>query len=195
MKRVSVWILYFIILITICGFSFSKQQSIVKIEYNSASISPLDNRSTKKLNNNGNKQINSVDIFYLGMKYEDLMNLDLYNTENQITSTNEINDDKNSWDYGHKVVWTPRLCCVFDKTKTLYRITVNGDIPTSLGIKNGDTVDLLEKLYGKSNNEYKFEWGEVLEYCMDNYFFYVSIHDNTIALWGISKYKYDYKGK
>jgi len=174
------------------GFG-AERDSIELQQINQASISTFENQVTKN-HNTYNRHINSVDIFFLGMKYEDLMKLDLYNTENQITSTNEITDDKNSWDYGHRVVWTSRLCCIFDNADTVYRITVNGDIPTSLGLKNGDTVESLEKLYGKSNNQYKFDWGEVLEYTIGNCFFYVSIDKNKIALWGISKYKYDYKG-
>jgi hypothetical protein len=46
----------------------------------------------------------------------------------------------------------------------------------------------------KNNNRYDFDWGYVLEYKMGEHYFYVSINENTINLWGISKYKYDYKG-
>jgi hypothetical protein len=128
------------------------------------------------------------------MKYEDLMKLDLYNSEDEITGNNVINDDEGSWDYGNKVVWTQNLCCLFDKDNTIYKITVNGDIPTSFGLKVGDTVDTINKLYGTYDYKYDYSWGEVVEYYVDSYYLDICIKDNQVSLWSISKYKNDYNG-
>lgn len=133
-------------------------------------------------------------MFYLGMLFEDLNSLDLYNTDYEITSMNVIEENKDDWDYGHKIIWTPKLCFLFDTTETLYRITVNGDLTTGLGLKNGDPISILEKLYGKSHNRYDYDWGYVLEYNMGDHYFYVSVNEDIITLWGVSKYKYNYNG-
>lgn len=131
-------------------------------------------------------------LFYLGMTYKELSSLDLYNTEYQITSTQEMNEDNKAWNYGHKVVWTPKLSCLFDRDENLYQITVNGDLPTVKGLKNGDTTDVLDKLYGTSDKRYDFDWGYVLEYRIGDHFFFVSVKEGVINLWGVSKYRYDY---
>lgn len=142
----------------------------------------------------GNKYDKKIGVFHLGMKFEDLMKLDLYNTDYQITETTQVTDDVNAWDYGNNVIWTPLTCCFFDKENTLYRITVNGDIPTSFGIKIGDSVEKVKTLFGKCDKQYKYDWGKVLEYNMGDYFVFVSVQQNQISLWGISEYKYDYNG-
>lgn len=131
-------------------------------------------------------------MFYLGMTLKELYSLDLYNTDYQITSTIVI-EDNNAWDYGHKVIWTPNLCLSVDKEGKLYRITVNGDLSTKLGLKNGDSINVLENLYGKSDAKYKFEWGNIEEYNLGDCYFYVDVNEETINLWGISKYRYNYK--
>ncbi len=122
------------------------------------------------------------------------MKLDLYNTDDEITENKVIDDDKNALDYGNRAVWTQKLCCLFDKNNNLYSITVNGDIPTSLGLKIGDTTDSVEKLYGKYDSQYECTWGKVLEYNRDGYYFDIFIEDNQVSLYGIAKYKYDYNG-
>jgi hypothetical protein len=172
----------------------SNKDSKSKNQQNDQPISETKNNDNSKLifneQNNGAKS-----IFNLGMSSQDVIsNLEKLNME--ITSQDEITDNKNGWDYGHKVIWTEKLCFVFDKNDKLYGITVNGDIPTRLGLKNGDTLNNLEKLYGKSNKQYKFDWGTVLEYNIGGQYFYVSIqsYEDKVTLWGISKFKYDYNG-
>ncbi len=39
-----------------------------------------------------------IGVFSLGMDYEDLMKLDLYNSDFQITETTEVKDGVNAWD-------------------------------------------------------------------------------------------------
>ncbi|WP_239616815.1 hypothetical protein [Cohnella mopanensis] len=125
-------------------------------------------------------------MFYLGMTLNDLNSLDLYNTDNEITETIELED-------GQTAVWTPILCLVFNKEGILYKITVNGDLPTPIGLKNGDSIDLLESLLGKSDNTYIFASSNVEEYNVGDFYFYANINEETVSLWGISSYKYDYK--
>lgn len=208
MKKAIIYDLFISILIFLCGCTYNHHDSSVKpINQESSSMptssitsvtSATSSSSSQNVDSKstGSKVHNTfqIGVFYPGMKYADLMKLDLYNTDNEITENIVINDDKNAWDYGNKVVWTQDLCCLFDKNEAIYKITVNGDIPTSLGLKVGDTTDTVERLYGKYDYQYEYDWGKVLEYKVDSYYFDISIQDNKVFTWGISKYKDNYNG-
>lgn len=214
MKKVIICTLFISISIFLCGCTYNHQDSSVKpinqelssipepSSLPTSSITAVASATSSPSSQNGDSKSTGSDVqntfkigdFHLGMKYADLIKLDLYNTDNEITENTEINNDKNAWDYGNKVVWTQSLCCLFDKDDAIYKITVNGDIPTSLGLKVGDTTDTVERLYGKYDYQYKYDWGKVFEYNMDNYYFDVSIQDNKVFTWGISKYKDNYNG-
>ena len=204
MKRVILPLI--ILLIFLCACSKTQQtqsQMMVEISDKQNGVVATINSTETDINNTllsaSNIIVNEQSsgekgMFYLGMSFENLNLLDLYNTDYEITSMNVIEENKDDWDYGHKVIWTPKLCLLFDTTESLYRITVNGDLPTRLELKNGDSITVLEKLYGKSYNRYDFDWGYVLEYNMGDHYFYVSVNEDIINLWGISKYKYNYNG-
>lgn len=179
MRKVIIYILSISILISLNGCTYNQHKSI--------------NEGSKELNNSQQTKY-KIDVFYIGMKYGDLMNLDLYNTDDEITESTVIKEDKNAWDYGNKVIWTQKLCCLFDKDNTIYKITVNGDIPTSLGLKVGDTTENVEKLYGKYDCQYEDGCGKVLEYYINNCYLDIYIQDNQVFLWSISKYKDNYNG-
>lgn len=199
--RIKVLII-FIVSLLVAGCS--SNQAIPAISTNQNEIvKPTINETTTNNDNTVDSEkiiINEQssgdkDMFYLGMTFKKMNSLDLYNTEYEITEINVFDENKNDWEYGHKIVWTPEFCCLFDTTEVAYRITVNGDIPTALGLRNGDSVDKLEKLYGKNNTKYNLDGGNALEYKLGDKFFYVNISDdNTVSLWGVSKYKYDYEG-
>jgi hypothetical protein len=150
--------------------------------------SDINERDDKSVRSQGNVKIG---VFYVGMTYEEVLSMDLYNTDIQITSNYLIEENIDDWDYGHRVIWTQKLCCVFDETGKIYSITVNGDIPTDQCLKNGDSIDTVRDIYGKESCSYAFDWGEVLEYTFDDYYLSVSIQNNKVSLWRVSKYKYE----
>ena len=204
MKKLLIVILILMITLFI-GCSRNSQESITstankpKLQVNSIPNEPTVTDSTNSLTNNSGIIIDERDdgrksMLYLGMTIQDAIT-NLNKMDMEITAQKKIDDSKSDWDYGHKVIWTEKLCCVFDQNDTLYRITVNGDIPTVLGLEKGDSLNNLEKLYGKSNNQYKFDWGTVFEYIIGSYYFNVSVQNDAIMLWEVSKYKYDYNDK
>jgi hypothetical protein len=130
-----------------------------------------------------------VGVFQLGMKYAKIQSLDLYNTENQITCTTNV-DDKKAWNYGAKVIWTQKVCCIFERNNTIYRITVNGNFPTPSGLKNGNSLNDLKKLYGLSKKKYICKGATVYEYKQNNYFMDVFVRNNKVTLWSVSLYNY-----
>ncbi|MTI47668.1 MAG: hypothetical protein FH761_07485 [Firmicutes bacterium] len=171
-----------------------REQNKLSDQTNSAAVEKNSNSLSNSEIIINEQSFEDKGMFYLGMTLEDLYSLDLYNTDYQITSTIIIEENKNSWDYGHTVIWTQNFSLLFDTNEILYRITVNGDLETILGLKVSDSKKVLKKLYGKNKSRYNFDWGYVLEYNMKNNYFFVSIQDNKITQWGISKYKYDYRG-
>lgn len=186
------FILLLILLVFLYGCTKIQQNTFEKVE-NSDTINRSNETSFEKVIVN-EQSLGQKGMFYLGMTYNELTLLDLYNTDYQISNMIVIEDNRNAWDYKHKVIWTPILCCVFDEAEILYRITVNGELPTTLGLKNGDSIAVLEKLYGKSNKKYDTEVGYILEYKLDDHYFYVNIDEESIKLWGVSKYRYDFDG-
>jgi hypothetical protein len=120
--------------------------------------------------------------FHLGMTLNELNSLDLYNTDFEITETDELDD-------GQTAIWTPILMLMFDKEGVLYRITVNGNLPTPVGLKNGDSKEILDNLLGKSDATYD---STIEEYYLRDSYFYADVRDGTIVLWGVSNYKYNY---
>ncbi len=75
----------------------------------------------------------------------------------------------------------------------LFYIDVWGrDIPTSLGLRTGDSVDTMIKLYGSN---YKI-WlpdnpKSIYEYYFENIYFRVMIEDDMVVSWIVSKYRFD----
>jgi hypothetical protein len=211
-KKIIIYFLSISMLIILSGCTHNRHDNLVKPinkelssmpEISStptSSISPtILTTSSLSLESDDTKNTVSdtykIGVFYLGMNYEDLLELNLYNTDDEITEITKINEEENSWDYGNKVIWTQNLCCLFDKDDTIYKITVNGNIPTSLGLKVGDTTHIVDTLYGTCDYQYENDWGKVYEYIMDSYYIDISILDNEVSNWSISKYKNDYNGK
>lgn len=153
-----------------------------------------DNKNSSIVKQNKSlKEWNQIEIeqasgdrgkLYLGMTLNELYSLDLYNSDFQITSTVELDD-------GETAIWTTILVMLFNTNGILYRMTVNGEIPTPIGIKNGDSIDLLESHLGKSDTTYKSESSRVEEYNLVDSYFYVDISEESIVLWSISKNKYE----
>jgi hypothetical protein len=124
-------------------------------------------------------------MLYLGMTLNDIYALDLYNSDYQITEIIEAEE-------GVTVIWTPTLCLVFDSEGILYRITVNGELAAPVGLKNGDSIDLLDNLLGKSDTTYDTGSSTVEEYNLGDFYFYADISEGKVSIWGISIFKYDY---
>jgi hypothetical protein len=153
-----------------------------------------DNMSSSIVEQNKSlKEWNQIEIeqasgergkLFLGMTLKELYSLDLYNSDFQITSTVEIDD-------GETAIWTPILVMLFNTDGILHRMTINGEIPTPIGIKNGDSIDVLENHLGKSDTTYKSESSRVEEYNLMDSYFYAEISEETIVLWSISRNKYE----
>lgn len=77
-------------------------------------------------------------------------------------------------------------------TAKMLSITVNPEkIPTSLGLKAGDSVKRMEELYGKNYTSYmdKTSKRTIYDYKINNYIFSVQSAENNkdkVLLWGIS---------
>ncbi|KYH33287.1 hypothetical protein CLTEP_21450 [Clostridium tepidiprofundi DSM 19306] len=181
----------------------------------------IDNIIINEKNNGEN------DTFYLGMKMEDalkkLKELKL-DSKLKIMQTPEenlvCNCIDNHGDDGHpqtllyidtdsKGLGNPKDRIVFSlKFDIRNHRLINIDppnIPTSLGLKMGDSLDDMKKLYGtnytiygndtlfpevSANNKIKYcKVGYIYEYKIDNHYFRVSILNNEVITWEISKFK------
>jgi hypothetical protein len=102
----------------------------------------------------------------------------------------EITTSKDDPQWGNKQLWTEGLSFSFDKNNRLYDINIHGDLATSLGLKNGDSVEKIEELYGTDYRKNKTNTGFVYEYVIDKYYFRVLFETEEVTGWGISKYKF-----
>ncbi|TVX96284.1 hypothetical protein [Cohnella terricola] len=179
MNRISLVLIVLLLLQT--GCLHNQQNS----DHSKKSLITDQNKSLKEWNQIEIEQASGEHgKLFLGMTFNELYSLDLYNSDFQITSTVELDDGKTA-------IWTPVLLMLFNTDGILYRITVNGEISTPIGIKNGDSVDLLENHLGKSDTTYKSESSRVEEYNLRDSYFYADISEETIILWSISNNKYD----
>jgi hypothetical protein len=126
--------------------------------------------------------------FYLGMTMEDVKST-LKGMKIDITNETEITDDDKAWDFGNRVLDAGDFRFLFDEDYILYEIDVYR--PTTLGLKLGDSLNTMEKLYGGKYKEYRPPIGVVYEYIIEDHYFIVLFEDNKVSEWRISKYKFD----
>ncbi|AOR25137.1 hypothetical protein [Clostridium taeniosporum] len=135
------------------------------------------------------KSLDKNSTFYFGMSKEDLtskLNKIKLAIENEI----EITSSENDPEFGNKQIWTKDISFSFNKENKLYAINIKENIPTSLGLKNGDSIEKLEKLYGKDYAKYKTDIGLLYQYCINDCYFKVYFENGKLTEWGISKYKF-----
>ena len=129
--------------------------------------------------------------FYLGMSKEDLLST-LESLKIEVTNETEITSDENAWDWGNKVIDTENFSFMFDKDQILYEIMVLGEATsTTLGLKIGDSLADMEKLYGKGYITYQTDDGPIYEYSIGNHYLQIGYENDRVVEWQISKYKFD----
>lgn len=204
-KRMIFVVLILTVFLTGCNDKVSQDSSKSNINNNteikatSANIQKtIDNKSNNESSSNKDRStlISEQDNggnskIYIGMSKNDLISV-LNSLKIDVTDETEITSNKDSWDWGNKVLDAGDLTFTFDKEQNLYEIIVfDENITTTLGLKIGDSIDSMEKLYGKKYVSYQTDNATVYEYFMGNNYFYAAIEDNKVADWGISKYKFD----
>jgi len=127
--------------------------------------------------------------FPFGMSKNELM-IKLEKLKLEVKGEIEITSSKEDPELGNSVVLTDDISFSFDKNNQLYAIKVSQNIPTSLGLKNGDSLEKTEKLYGTNYKKYNPENGFVYEYRFNNHYFKVFIEQDKITGWAVSKYKF-----
>ncbi|WP_315082070.1 hypothetical protein [uncultured Clostridium sp.] len=135
------------------------------------------------------KSLDENSTFYFGMSKEDVISkLDKFKikVENEI----EISSSKDDPQYGNKQIWTQDISFTFNKENKLSVINIKENLPTSLGLKEGDSIEKLESLYGKNYSKYKTDNGFIYEYSINNYYFHVFLENEKVTEWEISKYKF-----
>lgn len=141
-----------------------------------------------------NEQTNGGNTFYFGMSRQDTYTK-LKELNVPIMEEIEITNDYNAWDYGNKEIWTERFSFTFDKEGKLYEIG-HITIPTTRGLKIGDSLKDMEKLYGKKYRIFDTGNDTVYEYYIKDHYFRVyilKVKNGKIEMWGISKYQFDKK--
>lgn len=142
----------------------------------------------------GNMDMRSIEIelsngepgvYYLGMTFDEVFSLDTADTDFRITQIIEFEE-------GEYVTWTPSSTMLFDKDKALFRIQINGDFPSKIGLKNGDPSEWIAKKLGISDKTHFIEFSQVIEeYDLGDHYLYFISRDGSIILWGVSMYPYD----
>ncbi|MEQ8155177.1 MAG: hypothetical protein ABRQ25_09895 [Clostridiaceae bacterium] len=151
-------------------------------EYNTNNTSSQQTTDKFIINERSNGQDGA---FYIGMPIDDVKN-----SMKNLGATNigviEITNYSDAPNYGNKDIPTGKYNFEFDKNDKLYQICVYDNTPTSLGLKNGDSKEQMEKLYG---NSYKVSQGEsstCYEYELGNKIFDVMIENGIITEWRVS---------
>ncbi|EJO5347451.1 hypothetical protein NRP93_001530 [Clostridium botulinum] len=119
-----------------------------KNKSNVSNLNKSKNSSKKVTNSNSKIGINEKSLdknstFYFGMSKESVISkLNKLNlkVENEIEITTSDNDPE----WGNKQIWSNNISFSFDKNNKLYAINIKKNIPTSLGLKIGDSVEKLE---------------------------------------------------
>ncbi|WP_252247560.1 hypothetical protein [Clostridium sp. ZBS4] len=135
------------------------------------------------------KSLDKNSTFYFGMSKKDVISK-LDKLQLKVENEIEISSGKDDPQYGNKQIWTKDISFTFDKENKLSVINVKEDIKTSLDLKKGDSIEKLEKLYGKNYNKYKIDTGSMYEYSFNNYYFHVFLENEKVTEWEISKYKF-----
>lgn len=152
----------------------------------------FDNNSVEVKNNDVivNEQAKGANgKFYLGMTRQDISAvLDSMNIQDR--NEIEITSDKNAWDWGNKVLTAGDFNFTFDEDDRLYTIDIGGNIPTTLGLNIGDSLQNMEKIYGDTYVSYKIDDGNICEYTVNDHYFWIYFRNSKICDWGISKYKF-----
>lgn len=153
--------------------------------------------SSKKVNNPtysnskiaiNEKSLDENSTFYFGMSKESVISK-LNKLNLKIENEIEITTSENDPEWGNKQIWTKDISFTFDKNNKLYAISIKKDIPTSLGLKRGDSIERLEKLYDKNYTKHKLDIGFAYEYVINDYYFSVCFENGKVTEWKISKYK------
>ncbi|NFG42522.1 hypothetical protein FC789_15410 [Clostridium botulinum] len=135
------------------------------------------------------KSLDKNSTFYFGMSKDDVISK-LDKLQLKVENEIEISSGKDDPQYGNKQIWTKDISFTFNKENKLSVINVKEDIKTSLDLKKGDSIEKLEKLYGKNYNKYKIDNGSMYEYSFNNNYFHVFLENEKVTEWEISKYKF-----
>lgn len=201
LMRIFIKIILFLLIFLFVGCTNNQSQNpqIVNVT-NSAetktpatSIPQVSNNTSDDKTKDNNILINELTNgekgkFYLGMTKDNVLST-LKSMKIDITNETEITSDEKSWDWGNKVLDAGDFSFIFDKNHILYQI--DGYRPTMLGLKLGDSLNTMEKLYGEKHTLYQTDVGVAYEYIFGNHYFIVFFEDGKVTEWGISNYKYD----
>lgn len=135
-----------------------------------------ENKNDENNSNSEDKifiDVNSMDetsTFPFGMSKENLMTK-LEELDLEVKNEIEITSREDDPEFGNKQLWADGIAFSFNKNNELYSISVNEEIPTSLDLKKGDSLEKVENLYGKSYNKHRTDIALVYEYSfVDHYF-------------------------
>lgn len=141
-----------------------------------------------------NKAVAKSFPFYFGMTLDDFRNT---LKKNSIKSTNEIEitSTPTAPDYGNKVISTSNnLVFAFDKNSKLYDVSSdnNHDKATALGLKKGNSIEDMEKLYGKKYEKSKLEKDTLYEYNLGNQYIKILVNNTShkVDSWSVSTVKF-----
>ncbi|KYH30052.1 hypothetical protein CLTEP_26930 [Clostridium tepidiprofundi DSM 19306] len=128
--------------------------------------------------------------FPFGMSKDELM-IKLKKLKLKVKGEIEITSSKEDPELGNPIIMTDDISFSFDRNnQLLYAIGIKQNIPTSLGLKNGDSLEKIVKLYGTNYKKYNPGNGFVYEYCFNNHYFRVFIEQDKVTGWAVSKYKF-----
>lgn len=152
--------------------------------------------SNKKDSSNSNaniiidvKSMDNNSTFSFGMS-KDSVKSKLKDLKLEVNNEIEITDGKDSKELGNKQLWVDGISFSFDKNSQLYCVSVNEEIPTSLEIKKGDSLEKIESIYGKDYIKHATELGTIYEYTFGNHYFRAVINDGKLTEWTVSKLKF-----
>lgn len=145
---------------------------------------------------NSNDKILMIDVksmdkstpFSFGMSKDNVV-AKLKDLKLEVKNEIEITSSKDDPEYGNKQLWAEGISFSFDKNNQLYAINVNENIETSLGLKKGNSIEQIEKLYGKNYVKLTTAAGSAYEYTFGDHYFRVFTEADKVTEWVVSKYK------
>ena len=183
MKRILIntTIILLIVMAIYCGKAFiyksNAKKTSINESYEIASAETLQNNLKVVINEQSNGEKGT---FYLGMIKQEVLHI--LKTMGIDYDCVYITDDRDDWNYGNEVMMmSNNLECslTFDNKDKLYAIGA-GEIPTILGLKSRDSLEIMEKLYGKNYTSYNDDKDYIYEYKISDHYFQAFIRIKKI---------------
>lgn len=165
----------------------STQSKDTENKQETPSNSPAKSGSSQNKDIGVNEQANGErGIFYLSMSRQDVIAV-LKDMKIDTSNEVEITSHPEAWNYGNKLLFAGGYSFEFDKEYKLYEIRVQNDVPTTLGLKQGDSIDNMEKLYGKNYNKNRVDNSILYSYKIGDHYFWVYFEKDKVKMWGIHR--------